>query len=329
MMMRKFLLGLSGLYCLVMMIYIILRLLAGDTFWWLALAHNFMPYCFVPAIFVLILGLIIRARPLAGWGVVLLVIGTLWFLPMRIGSPSTSSPDDLVVISFNVYQHNETMKDVEDWLLLKNADVIVLQQLDKGLISLRQAKWAYPYRYENVGTETSAILSRWPITASGEVTLSGVDHPWVKIDVNGRSVTVYDIHLDAPVVYFPRFNPPMLVHYDEQQRNAEIDDLVAHITSTADPYVIVAGDFNLNEFSPAYNRLDAILDDTYRQTRGDYGATWPAGASEELPNIFPILFRYDYVWYNSGIRAVTSEVGPSLGSDHRPVFAALALGETP
>ena len=137
-------------------------------------------------------------------------------------------------------------------------------------------------------------------------------------------MTVYNIHLEAPFVYFPRLNPPLLLHYDETTRDAQIDDLIAQTASTPNPYII-AGDFNLNEFAAAYGRLDAAFDDTYRQTRGDYGATWPAGASEELPNIFPVLFRFDYVWHSVGLRAVTSEVGPALGSDHRPLFAVLAL----
>lgn len=322
--MRKLLLGLSGLYCLVMMIYVILRLVAGDTLWWLLLAHNLMPYCFLPAVFVLVLGLVTRARPLAGWSVVLLVIGLLWFLPMRVGSPTPAADNDLVVVTFNVYQHNETLLDIENWLLLKNPDVIALQQLSTGLDALPKVRDAYPYHFENLGAENSAILSRWPISETGILKLQTTEHPWAKLDVNGKPVTLYNVHLDAPLIYGPRLNPPLVLDYDESGRNAQIDDLVAQTITTPNPYII-AGDFNLNEFSPAYGRLDTALDDTYRQTRGDYGATWPAGASEELPNIFPILFRFDYVWYSKGLRAVMSEVGPSMGSDHRPVFAALAL----
>lgn len=322
--MRKSLLVLSGLYCLALMIYIILRVLAGDSFWWLSLAHNFMPYCFLPTIIILIAALVYRLRPLAGWAVVLIVVGALWFLPFTVGRPSDPTPSDLVIVTFNVYQHNTTLAEAEDWLLLKNPDVIALQQLDRGLIDMPRLSAAYPHKTEQLGPENSAILSRFPISETGLLNLQNVEQPWVTLDVAGRPVTVYTIHLESPLVMFPRFNPVLLAHYDESVRNAQIIDLLAQTADTPNPYLI-AGDFNLNEYSPAYGRIDAVLDDTYRQARGDYGATWPAGASEELPNIFPVLFRYDYVWHSTGLRAVTSEVGPTLGSDHRPLFAVLTL----
>jgi endonuclease/exonuclease/phosphatase (EEP) superfamily protein YafD len=323
-MMRKVLLGLSGLYCLVLMIYVILRLLAGDSFWWLSLAHNFMPYCLVPAIFILIGALIGRIRPLAGWAVVIIVIGALWYLPLTVGRPSPPAPSDLVLVTFNAYQHNTNLVDAENWLLLKNPDVIVLQQLNKGLIDMPRLSAAYPHQTERLGVENFAILSRYPITTNGLLNLQNSEQPWITLDFAGRPVTIYTVHLESPLVMLPRLNPPLLAHYDETVRNKQIDDLLAQTSGTPNPYII-AGDFNLNEFSPAYNRVDAVLNDTYRQTRSDFGATWPAGASEELPNIFPVLFRYDYVWYSAGLKPITSEVGPSLGSDHRPVFAVLNL----
>jgi endonuclease/exonuclease/phosphatase (EEP) superfamily protein YafD len=324
--MRKTLLALSGLYCLALMVYIILRLLAGDSIWWLSLAHNFMPYCFAPILIILIAALIYRSRPLAGWAIVLLVVAALWFLPLTVGRSSDSTPNDIVLVTFNAYQHNANLTEAEDWLLLKNADVIVLQQLEKGLVDLPRLSAAYPHKteYAGDGAENYAILSRFPVSTSGVLTLQNAEQPWVTLDVAGKPVTVYNVHLESPLVMLPRLNPPLLLHYDETVRNAQIDDLIEQTTSTANPYII-AGDFNLNEYSPDYGRLDTALDDTYRQTRGDYGATWPAGASEELPNIFPLLFRYDYVWHSVGLKPVTSEVGPALGSDHRPLFAVLTL----
>lgn len=322
--MRNSLLVLSGLYCLALMIYVILRLLAGDSFWWLSLAHNFMPYCFAPMIFILIAALIYRSRAIAGWAIVLLVVGALFVLPLTVGRPTAAAPSDLVIATLNVYQHNTTPEEAEEWLLLKNPDVIALQQLNKGLIDLPRLSEAYPHQFEHLGTENYAILSRYPITTTGLLTLQNSEQPWATLDVGGRPVTIYNVHLESPLVMLPRFNPPLLLHYDETVRNTQITDLLEQTASTPNPYII-AGDFNLNEFSPAYGRIDATLNDTYRQVRGDYGATWPAGASEELPNIFPVLFRYDYVWHSTGLRPVTSEVGPGVGSDHRPLFAVLAV----
>ncbi|MGB1289023.1 MAG: hypothetical protein ACPG7F_20990, partial [Aggregatilineales bacterium] len=66
---------LATLYLLALMIYLILRVVAGDSQWWLSLLHNFAMFYFLPVIIIAILMLMIRARRLLAWSVVLLLIG--------------------------------------------------------------------------------------------------------------------------------------------------------------------------------------------------------------------------------------------------------------
>ena len=63
------------------------------------------------------------------------------------------------------------------------------------------------------------------------------------------------------------------------------------------------------------------MHDSFREAAIGLGATWPANAAP-----WPPLLRLDYVWHSDGLRAVSAETGPHLGSDHLPLVVTLARG---
>jgi endonuclease/exonuclease/phosphatase (EEP) superfamily protein YafD len=74
-----------------------------------------------------------------------------------------------------------------------------------------------------------------------------------------------------------------------------------------------------------YGDLAARLGDSFREAGAGFGMSWPAGLSEELPDILPPLMRLDYVWHSGHFRAVNADQGPDLGSDHLPLVATLEI----
>jgi endonuclease/exonuclease/phosphatase (EEP) superfamily protein YafD len=116
----------------------------------------------------------------------------------------------------------------------------------------------------------------------------------------------------------------LLSRYDESRRNQQIDELLRFVQGETLP-ILLAGDFNMSEWSPVYNQIDSFLDDAYRQSSWGIGATWPAGASEELPDFLPPLLRLDYFWHSAGIEPLSTTLGLPLGSDHLPIVLDFVL----
>jgi endonuclease/exonuclease/phosphatase family metal-dependent hydrolase len=154
-----------------------------------------------------------------------------------------------------------------------------------------------------------------------------VVHPAVTLDTRKQPIAVHNIHLPMPVGdprrCFQRSRQVRVrAKYDESLRNAQIMSLLDILKDERLPY-IVAGDFNMSDQSIIYGQLAAAMGDSFREAGMGFGASWPAGESEELPDIFPPLLRLDYVWHSPHFRAVSAIQGPPLGSDHLPLIVAL------
>ena len=96
---------------------------------------------------------------------------------------------------------------------------------------------------------------------------------------------------------------------------------------------MIVGDFNMTDQSDDYWRIAARYRDTYREVGWGMGFTFPdfsmvraiPGRLSMLNFIRPMA-RIDYVFHNDDFQAVEAHVWPSSGgSDHRPLYAVLAL----
>jgi endonuclease/exonuclease/phosphatase family metal-dependent hydrolase len=90
----------------------------------------------------------------------------------------------------------------------------------------------------------------------------------------------------------------------------------AQLASAADLPMVLLGDLNLTPDSPAFERLidRAGMRDVMRG-RG-WHPTWLAG-------FWPLALRIDHILVSPGLCVEHAEVGPPIGSDHRPVVARL------
>jgi endonuclease/exonuclease/phosphatase (EEP) superfamily protein YafD len=82
---------------------------------------------------------------------------------------------------------------------------------------------------------------------------------------------------------------------------------------------IAAGDFNFTVYSPAYARMlrESGLADAFAG-RG-WQPTWMAG-------FWPLALRIDHVLASRSLCVEHAEVGPDVGSDHRPLLVRLRMG---
>ena len=100
-------------------------------------------------------------------------------------------------------------------------------------------------------------------------------------------------------------------------RNTQLDETAEYIGGSHRP-TVVFGDFNITMWSSHY--LDFVRKSGLRNARQGYGisATWPTSKVLGVP--------IDHVLYSNTMTAMGFRVLSSIGSDHLPVAAKIALG---
>lgn len=322
-------------------LYLILRFVFGDRFWWLAFLNNFAPYFFIPLLIAVPVTIVIRTWGLLALGAPLLIVGVVRYGPYFVSKTrSVPAGRALRIVTFNVLGSNPHLDGVLAWLRDVNADVVVLQEIPLSFIrsTLPTLRDIYPYQFAPstpTGWWDNVTLSRFPIL-SADILDALPDNPLptihrLTLDFHGNTIALYNIHLEAPLRQTPRLMPGisqrflrLALRYDDCVRNCQIEKLVAHLRSEPYPFV-VAGDFNTSDQASGYRKLSAHLVDSFKEAGTGFGTSWPVSASGDFPSFVPPLCRIDYVWHSGAFAARYSGRGPRLGSDHLPVLATLEL----
>jgi endonuclease/exonuclease/phosphatase (EEP) superfamily protein YafD len=223
----------------------------------------------------------------------------------------TCSDDQLRVVTANAWFANADHAALVAWLGRSDADIIALQEITpQWVIALEQLAPSYPYRRVIPRDDPygMALLSRWPIDDAQPVVFSGDGMPSLvaNVDVHGRKLRVIALHTRWPVT------PGMQVARDRALQQA------AALALTRPDATILLGDLNLTPYAPAFARLvsesglrDAFAGEAWRPT-------WQAG-------FWPLALPIDHVLVPRGSCVTEHEIGPYVGSDHRPLQVTLRL----
>jgi endonuclease/exonuclease/phosphatase (EEP) superfamily protein YafD len=215
----------------------------------------------------------------------------------------------LRVATVNLWYRSRDATHALAWLAAHPADVVVLQEVT--------AEWAdvlsvtgdlYPHRATQPRQDPYGIglLSRWPIVRVDYVDFADDGRPSVvaTIDVDGRRVQVIGLHTAWPVL-----------RNLQLARDRALSRAAALARESTLPTVI-AGDFNLTPYAPAFRRLerDAGMRDALAHRA--WRPTWQA-------SFWPLALPIDHVLVPGGACVQSATIGDDVGSDHRPVYVAL------
>jgi vancomycin resistance protein VanJ len=322
---------LTAFYLITLILYLILRFAFGDQFWWLAFLNNFAPYYFLPTFILLPLALLLRDKMTTLRLLPVVVIALIWFgayFVPKATAQSTGTP--LKVLTFNLWGGNTELANIALWIREVNPDVVLFQEahrpydVESGMLGLRDL---YPYQaIESPSPDLwgRTIISQHPILSEEYFNSLGIQR--LTLDINGETIAVYNVHFHVPMQDGRHINLPlsqpylnMLLSYNDENRNQQIDAFLAHIETETLPY-IVAGDFNMSDNAAPYPRLAAVMNDAFREVGTGFGASWPA-----LFSYIPPLVRIDYIWHSDHFRTISVTQGPDIGSDHLPLYAMLDL----
>jgi endonuclease/exonuclease/phosphatase (EEP) superfamily protein YafD len=260
----------------------------------------------------LLLAALLAWRRRAVPAVLALVIAAWHALPGAAAPAAATAADcagpAFAVATVNVQFSNRRPTAFRAWLATQPADFLVVQEVTAAWAAVLEAQTEYPYRHVLTREDPYglAVLSRWPLESVTLVDLAGDGLPSFTgvVDAGGQRIRFLGLHTHWPLT------PALAAARDEALQGA------AQLASAADLPVVVLGDLNVTPDSPVFDQFleQAGLRDAMRG-RG-WRPTWFA-------SVWPLALRIDHVLVSSGFCVEHAAVGPSLGSDHRPVLARL------
>ncbi|MGI9023920.1 MAG: endonuclease/exonuclease/phosphatase family protein, partial [Acidimicrobiales bacterium] len=240
--------------------------------------------------------------------------------PAAAGHPDsaddrTSPRSRFRLFSANVLFTNTYLDGIAAEIHKADPDVVVLQEvsaptvagLDRaGILDLFPHRWLAP-RPDPLGT---AILSRLPLEAADSWKVDGVTLAnRATVVVGDHRVRLYNVHTRAP------FGPSGLAIW-----TAQLEALGDVVRSEPGPLVLV-GDFNAAcGHRPFRSLLAAGVRDAHLARRRWWVTTWPSDM-----RLAPPFARIDHVLVSPHVVVLDVGEGVGEGSDHRPVFADLAV----
>lgn len=274
-------------------------------------AHFRAQYAVAAALVAVVL--VWRRRAVAAGIAVLLVVWNALPVVQRALAESPSlacTGPAFTVATVNLQFSNRSQQTALAWLAEHPVDLIVVQELTGAWAQALAGSDAHPHRFLLTREDPYGIgvLSRWPLESAGAIDLAGDGLPSIEgiVDIEGRRVRLLGLHTRWPVL-------PEVA----RMRDAALVG-AAGIARDSDLPVILLGDLNLTPDSPEFTRLldESALRDVVSGRR--WRPTWQAG-------FWPLALRIDHVLVSPQLCVEAVEVGPSIGSDHRPVIARLRL----
>ena len=320
------------IYGLVITCFLIARIVVGEHWDSIAYANNFIPWWALGGMILSGIGLfssrrwVLAAAQIPGIFAFALLYGDLW---MASDGPSQPVPSDAIsVATYNVISMTSDPQRVTDVVASLDADLIGIQELGPAHADqfARDLLDAYPYQalHPQLPVHGVGLLSRFPIIEEEIIhpVPDSMLYMRAVVEIGGVPVTVYVVHPPPPQsIMIP-------ITYDDTRRDTEIsilyNDYLQHETGP----LIVVGDFNMTDQSDAYQQVDELLHDSFRQAGSGLGFTFPDQIRSTV-RLLPLLLRIDYVWHDDHFTAHHAYVGGDSGtSDHRPVVAELSFDQT-
>lgn len=316
-------------------LWLLLNAFWPDQWWWQYLLSSFSVYLFLPTLLLPIVALFSRQRRL--W-LAFVLLGGLWFglygWAWWPNDPagSTNAPT-LTVMTYNCLASNRHPEDVIATIERSQADVVVLQELNRTTAAFigRQLAETYPFRWleDESGVAGMGVISRYPLQPLDPLAEGyWVGHPQpFTISFAGQVVTMLNFHAISP----GGVNPIRLAsNIAAREESARVIQQIA--TQTPGP-LLAMGDLNASDSSRTYRIITTVLNDAWREAGWGLGHTFPNSRPTYnqrtlLPGL-PIpagLVRIDYVFHSAHWLAIAADVlEDGQRSDHRPVVVTLAL----
>lgn len=299
----------------------------GERFAPINLCVNLMPALFYPAPILLVLLVLGGEWDAVAWAMVIMLIflgmyASAW-LPRVVELPA--EPDQLTVLTYNMWARNDDPKAVHAVLKKSQADVVALQEVPDDFMMYADEHLRDQYPYQAIRRDPGPIqydgrmvLSRFPIKSVQATAAIGRKLLYLRaeIDLAGQPVAFYSVHL-CPVTVQGGFSTAY--------RHEDLSLLLEDLADDNLPKMIL-GDFNMTDTTQDYHLMVARYGDAYRDSVPGLGTSYP-NWDIFMPgmSVLPGGIRIDYIFVDDFFRSVDAGVIRGGKSDHRPVWARLHI----
>lgn len=261
---------------------------------------------------------LVRSWILAAATAIFAAIASSAILPGLLAGDSSpqdgESRPDLRVATLNLLLSNEQGHEAALEVLREaDPDVIWFGEYTPTWQSfLQTALPDYPHRLErpDLSSFGAALYSRWPLQ-DAELLAGG--HIWSPF---GRAVVLSDAGPIGVLGVHPP--PPQLNRVGPEERDRGLA-AIQPMLDALPPRRVVLGDFNATPWNDAFQAMRRACDLSAGSTRW-WLPSWP----DPLPGLLRIPI--DHVLVGGDLAVVDARLGPSIGSDHRPVLATIRVG---
>ncbi len=229
-----------------------------------------------------------------------------WYIPQGIAASNPAQT--MRVLAFNVLASNSEYEQVISWVKTEKPDIAIFMEASNQWIQeLKKLDDTFTYHVSAEKIDIQ-IYSTLPLE-NPKLNIHGKNRGYVIADINqGANFSLIASHAYPPVVFGQEgFN----------FRNEQLKKMGEIVAALKKP-VVLAGDLNVPMWSPYYqNNLKNIQ---LKNTRQGFGIL----PTYEANNFFKAI-PIDHCLVSEEIQVADMRLGPSLGSDHRPIIADLVI----
>jgi endonuclease/exonuclease/phosphatase family metal-dependent hydrolase len=271
-----------------------------------------------------------------------------FFKPFGTAKEVDTGSENIKLLSYNLqgfripYQKNTTQEQIADFINREKPDIVCLQEfytndkVTEELLASLLGEYRHHAVFYSVKRKNSsygvATFSRYPIKMTLEIPFRNTANAamYTDIDVNGRYVRVYNVHLQSIKLNINNLFSGKNKGIDEIEevssrlntafvkRAGQVDIMAKHIDVSPYP-VIICGDFN-----------DTPMSYTYHKIKGDKLDTF-CEAGKGMPSTYRLsvvpFFRIDYILHDKIMESMTYSVHKVDYSDHYPISSVINISK--
>ena len=312
-----------------------------ETSWHLQISEVFWAWFYLPLFPLTLIGLLMRQ-----WRTILVLALPLSFFMWEYGaqflpnwqhewnSQALYAQEDeandefeekqLRVMTWNSFRSSRIADDLEELLLDNGPDIITIQEVSSGLRrNLQDFEQIYPYQYYE-SYATLMTISRMPLSQPqiDRQFRVGCRCQPLSLEWDGRRLTIINIHIPRPKVYFHfRNGLPKITYFNPKDQDLHYKVLFKILEQVEGP-LLVQGDINTTERQPNFLRLTQTLTDSFAEAGWGMGFTYPNSTFRDPWWLMPVV-QIDHILHSEEMVAISATVDDLQSSDHLFVAATL------
>lgn len=237
------------------------------------------------------------------------LLAILWLPADKVAK--TSDAIEVSVLDMNLFFRNRDFTRVINQVNECSPDVMILEELTPELLTgLQPVLKKYPYQLYHLREDPFGIgiFSKYKLTKKDDNPLHMQMNFVIRAEasVQGTPLTITAVHTLPPLqsVYWS---------YDQDLCNK-----LSQYNQTVGKNALLAGDLNATPWSALFHRIQQSAD--YKDSERGFGlqCSWPTDCAV-------LMVPIDHILVSKNITVMNRRLLANVSSDHRPVFATLAI----